>query len=428
MEGENLETNQELSIDTWTNNITDNQIISYWLKIWAGILVFILFVVISKIITKIIKRNIRKHLEETNPTWAAKIAKLLGSILFRVLMLFALFISFEIMWVNIWLLVSWVSLWVWLAFKEVLWNMFAWIMILYTKEFKMWDIIEIQTGEWYFWRIEEITIRYTVIRTLDLRQVIIPNMTMISEPIKTFSSEDLVKLNTVVWISYKTDLTKAIEVLKDTINSFDFVKSKENTTAYVLNFGESTIDLKCVFCFDPNCGIIGEVAIWQVNESIPKAFKENGINFSYPHITVNFENQPNNEKYEEFIANESKNNVEQSAPTKSRVLDEIGKIPQGGEELKINNEKLGWDQVEENVSEPTNTQAIYQNEDYDKPNYNEEYLNDDISKKEDIEHNNIGTVSEVTDEGKSVNNQDNSDNYDGINNWSNTQNDNFTNN
>ena len=304
MEWENLETGQTVSIDSWTSNITNNAILSYWLKIWAGVLVFILLVVVSKIITKIIKKNIRKHLEETNPTGAAKIAKLLGSILFRVLMLFALFISFEIMWVNIGLLVSWVSLWVWLAFKEVLWNMFAGIMILYTKEFKMWDIIEIQTWEWYFWRIEEITIRYTVIRTLDLRQVIIPNMTMISEPIKTFSSEDLVKLNTVVWVSYKTDLTKAIEVLKNTINSFDFVKSKENTTAYVLEFGASTIDLKCLFCFDPNCGIIWEVAIWEINERITKAFKENGIEFSYPHLTVNFENQPNNEKYEQFIANE----------------------------------------------------------------------------------------------------------------------------
>jgi len=304
MEWENLSTGQTITIDSWTSNITDNAILSYWLKIGAWILVFILLAVVSKIITKIIKKNIRKHLEETNPTGAAKIAKLLWSILFRILMLFALFISFEIMWVNIWLLVSWVSLWVWLAFKEVLGNMFAWIMILYTKEFKMWDIVEIQTWEWYFWRIEEITIRYTVIRTLDLRQVIIPNMTMISEPIKTFSSEDLVKLNTVVWISYKSDVTKAIEVLKDTINSFDFVKSKENTTAFVLDFGESTIDIKCLFCFDPNCGIIWEVAVWQINERIPKAFKENWIHFSYPHVIVNFENKPDNWKYEEFIANE----------------------------------------------------------------------------------------------------------------------------
>ena len=298
MEETNADTVQEMS---WTSSITDNQIISYWLKIWAWIIVFIILTVISKIITKIIKRNIKKHLEETNPAWAAKIAKLLWSILFRVLILFTLFISFEIMGLNIGLLISWVSLWVWLAFKEVLWNMFAWIMILYTKEFKMWDIIEIQTWEWYFGRIEEITIRYTVIRTLDLRQVIIPNMTMISEPIKTFSSEDLVKLNTTIWISYKSDLSKAIDVLKDTINSFDFVKSKENTTVFVLDFWKSSIDLKCLFCFDPKCWIIWEVAIWHINEKVAQAFKENNIKFTYNHITLNFENQTDNTKIQKLL-------------------------------------------------------------------------------------------------------------------------------
>lgn len=312
MEEQTVETTQEeISLDTWTNSITDNAFVSYWLKIWLGVVVFLILAILSKVATRIIRRNIRKHLEETNPTWAAKIAKLLASIAFWILMLFAIFICFEIMWVNIWLLISWVSLWVWLAFKEVLWNMFAGIMILYTKEFKMWDIIEIQTWDGYFWRIEEITIRYTVIRTLDLRQVIIPNMTMISEPIKTFSSEDLVKLNTIVWISYKSDVTKAIEVLKDTINSFDFVKSKENTNVFVLEFGKSTINLKCVFCFDPKCGIIWEVAIWQINERVPLAFEENGIEFSYDHIVLNFEdtNKETNEKVKQLFANEEKRDL-----------------------------------------------------------------------------------------------------------------------
>lgn len=307
MEEQNVETTQEeISIDTWTSSITDNVVVSYGLKICTGIAVFLVLMILSKVVTRIIRRNIKKHLEETNPTWAGKIAKLLWNILFWVLILFSLFICFEIMWVNIWLLISWVSLWVWLAFKEVLWNMFAGIMILYTKEFKMWDIIEIQSGEWYFWRIEEITIRYTVIRTLDLRQVVIPNMTMISEPIKTFSSEDLVKLNTIIWISYGSDVTKAIQVLKDTINSFDFVKAKENTTVFVLEFGKSTINLKCIFCFDPKCGIIWEVAIWQINEKVPRAFEENWIEFSYDHIVLNFEdtNKETNEKIQTLLNNE----------------------------------------------------------------------------------------------------------------------------
>lgn len=354
MEEQNVETTQwEISIDTWTNSITDNAVVSYWLKVWIGIAVFIVLIIFSRVVTRIVRKNIKRHLEETNPTWAGKIAKLLWSILFWVLMLFALFICFEIMGINIWLLISWVSLWVWLAFKEVLWNMFAGIMILYTKEFKMWDIIEIQSGDGYFWRIEEITIRYTVIRTLDLRQVIIPNMTMISEPIKTFSSEDLVKLNTIIWISYGSDVTKAIQVLKDTINSFDFVKAKENTTVFVLEFGKSTINLKCIFCFDPKCGIIWEVAIWQINERIPKAFEENWIKFSYDHIVLNFENNDwwSNEKVQALLANEAKVNNDENLNND----EEFNNLE--------DNSAIWYDNVEDNNVEDNNAEnTTFENE------------------------------------------------------------------
>src|SRR5690606_14900110 len=116
-----------------------------------------------------------------------------------------------------------------LAFKEILGNMIAGMMILYTKELKLGDVIEIDADKGYFGRIEEITIRYTVIRTLDLRQVIIPNMTLISNPIRTFSAESTVKLTTEAYVHYDSDLDKAIHVIKDTINSFDFIKEKDST-------------------------------------------------------------------------------------------------------------------------------------------------------------------------------------------------------
>lgn len=274
---------------SWVNSITDSQVWWFIIKISTWILVLIVLLLISKILSTIIKRNIRKNMESSNPEWAKKIWKLIWSISFYVLVIFAFFISFEIMWMSIWLLISWVSLWLWLAFKEILWNMFAGMMILYTKEFKMGDIIEVQSDQIYFGRIEEITIRYTVIRTLDLRQVVIPNMTMISKPIKTFSSETIVKLNTVVWIHYKSDVAKAVEVVQQAINSFDFVKDKENTTVYVTNFWASSIDLKCVFCFDPNCGIIWDFAVWYINEKIWQEFNKNNISIPYTHATLTFE-------------------------------------------------------------------------------------------------------------------------------------------
>lgn len=286
---------------SWVNNVTDSQIWWFILKISTGILVLIVLVLISKIISSIVKRNIRKNMEHSNPVWAKKIWNLMGNITFSVLVLFAVFISFEIMWMSIWLLISWVSLWLGLAFKEILWNMFAGMMILYTKEFKMGDVIEVQSDQIYFGRIEEITIRYTVIRTLDLRQVVIPNMTMISKPIKTFSSENIVKLNTTVWIHYKSDVSKAITIIKDAINSFNFVQDKENTTVFVTNFGSSSIDLKCIFCFDPNCGIIGDFAIWYINEKIWEEFNKNNIIIPYNHTTLTFEQKKEKQNLLEII-------------------------------------------------------------------------------------------------------------------------------
>lgn len=135
------------------------------------------------------------------------------------------------------------------------------MMILYTKEFKMGDIVEITADQVYFGRIEEITIRYTIIRTLDLRQVVLPNMLLISTPIKTFSSEDLVKLNAVFGVHYNSDVAQVLDVVTKTINTLEYVKEKENTKTFVSNFADSYIEIKSFFYFDPKCGIIPEVAL-----------------------------------------------------------------------------------------------------------------------------------------------------------------------
>ncbi|MEI7558086.1 MAG: mechanosensitive ion channel domain-containing protein [bacterium] len=133
-------------------------------------------------------------------------------------------------------------------------------MILYTKEFKLGDVVEINADQVYFGRIEEITIRYTIIKTIDLRSVIIPNMTLISTPIKTFSSEPLIKLIIPFRAHYDSDTNKVIEIIQNTVNSFDFVKEKENTKTFLSNFLDSSIEFKSIMSFDPNCGILPEMA------------------------------------------------------------------------------------------------------------------------------------------------------------------------
>jgi small-conductance mechanosensitive channel len=58
-------------------------------------------------------------------------------------------------------------------------------------------------------------------------------MKLISNPIRTFSAESIVKLTLDAYVHYDSDLEKAIEVTKNAINSFDFIKEKESTKVIV---------------------------------------------------------------------------------------------------------------------------------------------------------------------------------------------------
>lgn len=270
--------------------LMDNVVVTYVIKIFGAILVIIFLLMISKIVANIVSKRIVQNSTEGNKHMD-KIWKLIHDIVFYIMVIFSFFIWFEIVWFNVGLIIGWISFWVWLAFKEILGNMIAGMMMLYTKEFKLGDIVEVYADQTYFGRIEEITIRYTIIRTLDLRQVVLPNMTLITVPIKTFSSEDLIKLKTTFKVHFNTDIPKAIEIILETINSFSFVKEKENSKVFFSQFLESNIEIKAFFYFDPKCGIIPDIAIWEINWKVNEAFKQNNIEISYDMVTLNFEEQ-----------------------------------------------------------------------------------------------------------------------------------------
>lgn len=270
------------------NSFFDNPIVVYGLKILWAIIVILFLLMISKFIAGIVQRNILRSSDKTNKH-AEKVAKLMHDITFYVLVIFSFFIGFEIVGFNVGLIVWGISFWVGLAFKEILWNMIAGIMIFYTKEFKLWDIIEISADQIYFGRIEEITIRYTIIRTIDLRQVVIPNTTMISVPIKTYSSETVVKMMVPFWTHYNSDVNLVLETIKNAVNSFDFIKQKENTKVFLSEYLESSLEFKAFISFDPNGGLLPEMVKGHLYEKINEEFEKNNIKIPYKMTTVIFE-------------------------------------------------------------------------------------------------------------------------------------------
>lgn len=316
---------QQAPEPTALQTFMDSTIVSYGLKIIWAIAVIILLLMISKFIAGVVRRNIVKNADANNKQ-AEKIGKLMGNITFYILVIFSFFIGFEMVGFNVGLIVGGISFWVGLAFKEILGNMVAGIMILYIKEFKLGDIVEINADQVYFGRIEEITIRYTIIRTLDLRQVVLPNMTLISVPIKTFSSEPFIRLAVLQRADYDADPNKVIEIMKDAINSVEFIKNKENTKVFVNEWRDSYVEYKAFFEFDPNCWLLHEIAIAQVSKKIYEQLLINGIDCPYDIKTINFETKEDQQKIQNQI--QERISIDLQSQTQSQTQNQIPTPPQ----------------------------------------------------------------------------------------------------
>lgn len=119
-----------------------------------------------------------------------------------------------------------------------------------------------------------------------MRQVVLPNMTLIKTPIKTFSAEEIVRLTDSVQVDYETDLQHAQQVIIDAIQQIDHIQAKENTRTAVQSFDDSGITIKYYYYFDPKSGILAEYVKGLVNHAIDRAFKQAKISIPFPHRTI----------------------------------------------------------------------------------------------------------------------------------------------
>ena len=285
--------NTEKAVQAWQqvaqtglNEFLNNPFVIFVWKLFLAIVVVGFFLLVSKGIASSVRKKIIRNSIIEDEDYIAKIGNLVWDIVFYTLATFSVFIWFDILWFDVWILIWWLSFGIWLAFKEILWNMIAGILILTTKDFTLWDIIHVEGSIDYFWRIEEITIRYTIIREFNNQKVIIPNLTLITSPIKTFNTEEFIRLETLVSVHYDTDLEKAKQIIKETINKFSFVVNKESTTVITTEFADSGINIKALFYIDPNWNTPWPVAISKVNDAIKEAFDKNDINIPYPHTVI----------------------------------------------------------------------------------------------------------------------------------------------
>jgi small conductance mechanosensitive channel len=180
--------------------------------------------------------------------------------------------------------VSVASIVVGLAAQSTLGNLIAGISLLLYRPFRLGDQVQVnapggkETGV-----IERLTLGYTVLRTGDNRQVIVPNSTMASQVTINLTTQDPQTVVTVpVRIGYRAGLDRARALLMEIARSHPQVQ--EVLDCPVTQLGDSGVELSLrARCADPGAA---QQVKFDLYEQAKKRFDREGIEIPLPYTNV----------------------------------------------------------------------------------------------------------------------------------------------
>lgn len=188
-----------------------------------------------------------------------------------------------------------------LAAQESLKNFFGTISIIMGSPFEVGDFIEC-TEKGVSGTVEDITMRHTVIKTVNNRRVLIPNGEMNYYTIENFNYKDNESVKLVDYeISYESDVDKAIKIIKKEMeklyrpNPKGKNKNEEFPKVRLYSWESSGIKLRA-WIWGKDLGDASE-NVYKLNYSIKKSFEKENIEIPYPHVEI--VNKQKNKKVKE---------------------------------------------------------------------------------------------------------------------------------
>ena len=163
-------------------------------------------------------------------------------------------------------------------------NFISGLIVMVERPVRLNDLIEI---EGQMGRIENIGTRSTMIRTIENKQVIIPNSKFLDTSFINWTlSDTLVSSQISVGVAYGSDPHLVSKILIEAASLHDRVEKENPPTALLMNFGDSSLDFNLIFWhrIDP---LYGPARIRsEIRMKILELFEKNKVSIPFPHREV----------------------------------------------------------------------------------------------------------------------------------------------
>lgn len=207
----------------------------------VGVLVFLLTVVLSLVLHRVVTRGIDG--EDGQPHTGRQLGRLASVVLFVLGSVYAL----QLAGVRVGPLLGAMGVGgiaVAFAAQDLLQNFLAGLMIQARRPFTIGD--QIRSGD-YEGTVLDIDLRATRLRTYDGLDVVLPNASVLSNPIVNHTRTPLRRSTLAVGVAYDTDLERAQQVILAALADRDDGQSVPAPSAWVEEFADSSITFAAMF-------------------------------------------------------------------------------------------------------------------------------------------------------------------------------------
>ncbi len=250
-------------------------LVTYSFQLIAAIVILLIGIWIANRLARVVQTVLRKkEIDITLSIYAAKVIKLLIIIMVAIIALGKLGISVSPFLAA----VGAIGLGVGLALQGMLTNYAAGVSIIITRPFVVGDTIEVAGVQG---QVKEIELGYTILFNEEGERISIPNKHIIGEIIH--NSAEFLLAETIIGVTYDTDLPKAIQLLENTLSQQPQISEETPAIVGVGSFGDSSININVRFWVPTKSYHQDKFA---VNLALFQALKQAGIEIPFPQREV----------------------------------------------------------------------------------------------------------------------------------------------
>jgi len=185
-----------------------------------------------------------------------------------------------------------------LAFQEPLINTISGIVLAVRKNIRLSEHID---SNGYNGKVKGVNLRETIIETFEGQMVIIPNKSVIQNPLINYTRYEKRRVDLECGISYGENLENVAEIAKDAIRKIAYVQNDSIDLMYT-GFGDSSINFTLRYWLENTSQPSFLHAVSDGIISLKAAFDKNDILIPFPIRTLDFDAKGGKELKEMLVS------------------------------------------------------------------------------------------------------------------------------